>query len=397
VCEGDIFDSHNPTVHLVGGTFHLEGYEPAQYDALSKVLRLAIYFQLSRLLEQHFLADSNVELHFSTPTSPPAIVKPPSPPPAEPAAQAPETVKLKNRQSLVTSGILSLISKTGSLVHRAASIRPANLRRRSLGTTPTSIRGPQQSIVQSEEQMSRSSFTSGRRPFASKRQGGKKDPNMSFSTTLKRIQDSVGFLSTSMCVSFEPPSLIVSLAKKESEEAGWTLKGDEKAGLTSILGWEGREAGGLGMSGMPGFVRHQTFSVLYSQHVPGAQPVLPTPTSETLPTTVSSSSNISTFSACGDPLWLSFHYYSRKAGYDKSLGEVVTGTCAGAGEPCKTPGCGFKKNQHEQRFIHGGVKITVKLCPGERDESEDDDEVHLWQSCKICDAKTERSRMSDGT
>ena len=389
---GDTFSSGEHIINLVGGSFYLNGVNSsAQYLVLLKVLRVVTYFHLSLLLEQHFLANSNVELHFSAPSPPSEPVQPISPPVE--IVPSPLSQKSKNRHSSVTSGILSLLSKTGSLVHRAASIRPP--RRRSLDLVPGSIHGQQQGAARLEERLPRFSFNSGRRSSVSKLRQEKHDPEPPLLSALKHIEQSGEFLSTSIDVTFKPPSLLVSLAEKETKGPSLFLKGDEKAGLASILGWEGRHARGLGMYGTPGFVRHQTFSVLHSSHVCHEQPTQPTPTSETPPTPHASTTP--TFSICDVPRWITFRCYSRAAGADRSLGDTVTHLCSNSNKPCDTPGCTFKRGQHERRFIHGGLMVAATLSPCQPESPDDSNDLKIWQSCKVCGAKTEPSQMSDGT
>ncbi|KAF9032399.1 hypothetical protein BJ165DRAFT_1410851 [Panaeolus papilionaceus] len=126
---------------------------------------------------------------------------------------------------------------------------------------------------------------------------------------LRCINDSRGLLSTSIGVKFSPPRLVVELAQKETEFSAQNppppkspirsrlnsaplqptrkLKGDERAALTSLIGFGEDERNGSGLerranevqtslegvlSGMRGFVRFQGISVLWSEKVPGQKP-----------------------------------------------------------------------------------------------------------------------------
>lgn len=231
-----------------------------------------------------------------------------------------------------------------------------------------------------------------------------------FSTALKRIEESKHILSTSPGVVFPPPYLITELAKKETRDPSRRLTGDEKAGLVSVLGWDGRDGGGNGMSGTPGFIRQQEISVLYSQHVPS--PPAPDPSSSsslTASTTVSSQTVDPlkpAFSRCDRERWITYRYYARDSYnkhrvLDKSLGETITDLASGADLACDIPGCQFKRGKHELRFIHGGIRIVVKVDLGDAQdfkfEARDDTVIHVWENCSVCRAKTEHTEMNDGT
>jgi 1-phosphatidylinositol-3-phosphate 5-kinase len=112
-----------------------------------------------------------------------------------------------------------------------------------------------------------------------------------FPALLTLLTRAAPLLSASPTVRFEPPAVVVRLASKESEllahherggnagagrdvngngnERKRRLRGDERVGLGSVLGWdagagEAREARarGRGMVGARGFARMQELSVL---------------------------------------------------------------------------------------------------------------------------------------
>ena len=391
-------------VRLVGGTFTFQGVNsPLQHHMLFKALRISIYIHLSLLLEQHFLANSTVRLHFPKVQVP----RPSLPSPARSLDHRPSSPgpKSRNRNHFLPSGILSFFSKK-SLAHRASTISPILGRGGSLDlgiSIPNQDRQDEQGSRYSEDgtesRLRRFSFISDGRPSFLKSSQAKSDLELPFSSALKRIERSKDLLSTSAGVSFAPPSLIVDLAEKEKMAPTRRLKGDEKAGLTSILGWDGKDARGKGMSGTLGFIRQQEFSLLYSQHVPST---LPHP-----PVAKSSSSESSTaslvppkprFSSCDRPRWITYRYYSHDPAEDKSLGETIMDLASGSHLACDKHGCQFKRGKHELRFIHGGLRIVVKVDSAVEDAMiKDDDEIEVWGSCVICGAKSERSEMSDGT
>jgi 1-phosphatidylinositol-3-phosphate 5-kinase len=163
---------------------------------------------------------------------------------------------------------------------------------------------------------------------------------------------------------------------------------DERIALSSLLGWDGKDAEGRGMSGILGFVRYQTLSVLNSQHIPPL-PVegssASTKSSFTLPTTG--------LSICGKSYWTTYCYHSSG---DKLLGDMIYDFARNVNLPCERPGCLFTRGQHESRIIHGGTKIVIRT---NRDviEGSEDNLIHMWLSCAICEARTPRTNMHDGT
>ncbi|EIN06853.1 hypothetical protein PUNSTDRAFT_136681 [Punctularia strigosozonata HHB-11173 SS5] len=128
--------------------------------------------------------------------------------------------------------------------------------------------------------------------------------------------------------------------------------------------------------------------------------------------------------------WVSYYYYDRRAaaaeGGEKekekgmgmgmgmgtmSLGEAIGEWCARAEERCERPECEVPKGGHEMRWIHAGVRIHAQIekddeeadrdGDGEKDKDKDRDKdeeaVWMYEACKVCGKRTERTRMSDGT
>jgi 1-phosphatidylinositol-3-phosphate 5-kinase len=82
---------------------------------------------------------------------------------------------------------------------------------------------------------------------------------------------------------------------------------------------------------------------------------------------------------------------------DASLGETIAELVSGSQNPCDSVACQFKRREHELRLAHGGVRIVVNVDALEKGEIEKGNTVDVWESCKVCGAKTLRSQMSDGT
>ena len=267
-----------------------------------------------------------------------------------------------------------------------------------------------------------------------------------FVNALQRIEGSKGLLSTSTGVTLSPPKIVLDLAEKEkSQSEKRRLKGDERVALTSLLGWDGKDAEGRGMSGVLGFVRHQEISFLCSLHVPpslgSTTSAAPTPspmpettsalsstvseatltsspapegssaftntstvTSTTTTTTSSSSSPIFPkygLSPCGKPHWVTYQYYSPTS--DRLLGEWIREYADRRTKPCTRPGCAFTVDLHEKRMVHDGVKIVIRVAEREKLEEEGKEaeeiqaeDIEVWESCAVCHARTTKMKMDDG-
>ena len=217
-----------------------------------------------------------------------------------------------------------------------------------------------------------------------------------FETTLHRVQESAGLLSTSTGVRFKPPKILVDLAEKEKMVTHSRLLADERIALSSLLGWDGKNTEGRGMSGTLGFVRYQSLSVLYSRHIPplplegssSASTVSSSTPSSILQTTTTTAE----LSLCGKPYWATYCYYSSG---DRRLGDMINDLAKDINLPCERPGCLFTRGQHEIRIMHGGTRIVIRTSKSEVEDSADD-AIQMWQSCAICDARTARTNMHDG-
>ncbi|TFK21691.1 hypothetical protein FA15DRAFT_672317 [Coprinopsis marcescibilis] len=432
-------------VRMVGGTFTLKGVTSShQHQLLTRALRLSVYIQFALLLEQSLLKDLHVPLKYPRPRP---IVASTSTPTRY--ASIPEPPKLqdestsKNRNPLLPASLLGLFSRKSltrlarSKTTIADSPRGGSL---DLERSPNSDPSPARPSFDTGYVFRRLSMLGGAsRGNASKPRDVSPPPSHNnnshsngeplFITALKRVEESRGSLSTSPGVNFDPPLLLLQLGKKEEEivqqpnnsgkKRKLNLKGDEKVGLGSILGWDGREARGKGMVGVVGFVRQQEISVLYSSHTPTLENSGSTTTAETsstianasavptpAPSAVSSVSQISIpgTKLCGKPRWTTYQYFSRDAGRDQTFGEVISELLDTAGMPCEREGCGWKRGEHEVRIVHDGMKVVVRvegsIAEGKTEEDEEDKKndgsIATWLSCKECSAQTEKLALSDG-
>jgi 1-phosphatidylinositol-3-phosphate 5-kinase len=395
-------------LQIVGGAFSFRGVETrAEYTALAKILRLSIFCYLSLLLEQALLADAHVQLRFRKPSlAPTEGVNPEGP---VRALSAGSMGKHRKRDS--GQGLWAFISrKKDSLLHRAVPVRRGSLelalplarKYRDRSHSPA-LRSPEDNNSPPREH--RFSFITDYRPYFMQPDPAK-DPipvHRPFTAALVRIEKSKDLLSTSAGVAFHPPHLLVSLAEREKEYPDLRVGGDEKIALTSLLGWEGKHSQGSGMADTSGFVRHQSFSVLYSEYIPQA----PSPSRPATPNNSQGSSlTVTITSSAGTILcgrrrrWITFRYYSRDGGADECLGEAITRMCLRADEPCDEVGCQFKKGEHELRYTHGGIRIlfhTLRVSDSKEQLNEDEKLPEMWESCSVCSKESPRTQMQDGT
>ncbi|KAJ7687858.1 hypothetical protein B0H17DRAFT_1069454 [Mycena rosella] len=413
---------------LVGGTFTFKGVtSPPQHHALCKALRISIYMHLSLLLEQQFLSNSGVRLHFPVPKpriSAVSYQQPPTSPALSTEAPSP-----RSRQKTFLPGILSFFSKKNTGLHRTiTSPAPSARSGASLDLTSSTVSSRDSSVPASPRlsddggsRLRRFSFISDPRPSFLKpaptpAPAADATP---FSAALARLTAAGALLSSSAGVRFAPPPLITDLAAKERAAPGRRLTGDERAGLGSILGWDARSPEhARGMGGAPGFARMQALGVLLSRHVPGEAPA-----SNTVSGASSVASSVASiegepervFAACDRPYWATYRYYARDGapGADRSLGEVVRAFSKEAREPCARTGCAFRRGEHVVRIVHGGVRVVVaveedeegkdgKKEEGKKDEEKEDEEekegagIKMWLSCAVCRKRTDRVEMNDG-
>ncbi|TFK51229.1 hypothetical protein OE88DRAFT_1799856 [Heliocybe sulcata] len=420
-------------LRLVGGTFCFKGVTAREeHEAVSRVLRLALFIHLSLILEQHLLADSRVRLEFPKPQLSPTI-----PSPASPGVHRQPTLPTvpkrghRYRESLSTSPTVlwSFVSKkTENLLHRAANARPhINMVRHESLDLPTTVFEGQQFPRSSQEtspinRIRRFSFFGADGPPVLLPKDEEAPPEKPFSNALEQLQVFDGLLSTSPGVSLPVPSLLRVLADKEQQGFTRRLTGEERTGLSSLLIWEGKEPNGKGLKivgGLNLFVRQQDFSTLYSEHVPTLVPLPDSrasssssmPSSQEPPVaeasdelTTSADPPAPQFATCGERRWSTFvfnDWSSSSYTSDKRLGEVIENLTLSADESCSRPGCTFKRGDHERRWIHNGFRVRAKVetLESEEDKSKapDEEDIRMWLSCTSCGKKSAKQKISDGT
>ena len=439
---------------LVGGTFILKGVNsPQQHYLLAKVLKLAIYTHLSLILEQHLLSDSGIHLRFSRPS----VLASPSTH-ANTVMDNPKDKEahLKARNSILPSSFTSFLSRH-NIRHRGSDTidPPGSTASLDLAVPHSSAEGESQrkSAEGPHEghfggRLRRLSFI-GEKRYSFLRSHHRELPHdrkdlvpRPFTNALLRVEKSRGLLSTSAGVTFASPKIIVDLSEKERAQFsqaetqvhshGQRLNVDERMALATLLGWDGKDAEGRGMSGVLGFLRQQAISVLYSVQLSlpnsrtESQRASSLSASSTLDgqstiaqssafttasaiTESSSNSRASRFVPCGNPCWVTYRYYSSNPKEDYLLGDWILDIAKNKDKPCMwKPGCGTLQSDHDRILIHGSIKITVKVASLSKDSKDDsngdttgkgseEDDIAVWGSCAICGAKTPKQLMSHGT
>ncbi|KAJ7625739.1 hypothetical protein FB45DRAFT_922194 [Roridomyces roridus] len=476
--EWDATSPWPPDVSLVGGTFTLLGAtSSAQHAALRTALRVGVYIHLALLLEQQFLADSGVRLTFPLPR-PKVHSRAPSERQASEKADdhtqtPPESGGgSKGRTRPFLPGILSFFGKK----HQHPNPSLKHLHSNSIAfptSTPTSSARSGNSLDLAREVLpsprSRLSSDSGTRRFsfmgvtasplsltspfstqsyASSVASKEPEPEDTFAALHARIVSTAPLLSASPDLRVGPPVLIEELVARERSlgigvgvgggTAGkMVLRGDERVGLTSILGWDSHardkekgqqqpKRGQALLDGPTGFTRMQGISVLVSRLVPGSSDGLPggagaSPASSELerPVSMSMTAAEALQVGCGRPEWVTWRFYARDG--DQTLGGMMHALVEEAEEPCARTGCMFPRGRHVQRIVHGGVKVAVNVEEVQPEEEKGDDEddtpvtkekegstssadsasdgthIDMWVSCGVCGARTTRRPMTEGT
>ena len=395
-------------IELVGGTFLLNKVLSAdEHASLVRVLRLSTYALLSLLLEQHFLSSSSIELHYPK-SSPPPILIPPLTATLTHRNSSPDVqVEVRPRKrDILRQGIWSLLHKR---LPRAVTLNTSDPRGVSLDLPrpePDAPQTPRTSLdgspTSSLRQRRFSIFGGDRAPPPSPAALTPREPspNRAFRTALHLIEDSKGLLSASPGLVFPPPQLLVHLAESEKEHPSRRLSGEERTGLTSILGWEGKKAAGRGnLISTAAFLQQQQLSLLYSEHIYGPNHMSQAPANGTSNKPVGEEPKQRTYVHCGTPVqWLTYVYYA-SGNHDQSLGGMITSMCVLADRPCAQPGCKARRRQHERRWIHGGIRVVAQTEAWGPSTSPDvrSEDIEMWQSCRICRKSTKQCKMSDGT
>lgn len=384
--------SNDSSVQVVGGAFHFGGVTHAeQHDALCRVLRLGLYVYLSLVLEQHLLSNSHIQLHFPRPATKPKLSLPLVPSFSLDRGPTQDEKQGQKREGAVAGGLWNFFSKkTETLLHRAASVGPSLVHRGSAELPLTRSQGePRTSVDELGQQGGRISLDAlGSDGVARERP---------FTATLRQLEGSKDLLTTSPGMAMPLPDVLVGIAGREKRDPLRKLSGDDKAALSSVLGWEGKDVLGRGMTGTAGFVRHQGLSVLFSTHVPtplvAPQAAAPSGSVLSVPSTIAPIQ----ITSCGTRRkCVTFRYYQRDGEADETLGEMVMNACARADELCDKPGCPFMRGDHDSRWIHAGIRVVATVgLPSSG--AGDDDGIIMWEQCAICGRQTRRERMHDGT
>lgn len=442
-------DTWGSPLRLVGGSFALKGANsPLQHQLLANVLKLAIYAHFSLILEQHILSDSSVHLTLTRPKVPRAS---PSTPTTTATESLPEGVRFRPKYTIFPSRFTKFLARHNLGYRGAVTVGDVGSRGpldlvsfpshqvAEIPPNKPSLENPHEGHLAGRLRRlsiigeKRLSFLKGHRESSRERKGSMYPSP--FSNALRLVENSRGFLSTSIGVKLPLPKIMTDLAEKErsilsqsevlDQQPVQKLSVDEDAALASLLGWGGEDTKGRGMSGIPGFLTQQEISVLISRH-----PLISTGTDmqQRMPSASISSSasgystiqntirtgkapiaDSSRFPPCSKPFWVTYRYYS--SGEDFLLGDWVTDIVKKRHNPCSAmPRCGLTEGQHDTRIFHDGIRIVVRLTEcdiaGEMHEDEEkqpvemnlgQDKISVWESCMICAAKTSQKLMMTGS
>ncbi|KAI0299986.1 hypothetical protein B0F90DRAFT_1810525 [Multifurca ochricompacta] len=401
--EWDVnFPETHEDIELVGGTFSLsKGRTPDEHASLVRILRVSIYVLFSLLLEQHFLSSSSIRLHYPMPPLPPILPPSPTVPIVHRNSSPDVHIEVRQRRrDLLRQGIWSLIHKH---LHRSVTVNTPETRGVSLDLTlrEPEVFKPRSSLDVTPPSQPRqrrfSLFGESRAPQSSPVEP-QSSPDRPFQTALRLVEEGRALLSASTGLVISPPRLLTRLSELEKANPTRRLTGEERTGLTSILGWEGKKAAARGsMTGMIGFLRQQQISLLYSEHVHNPDRKSQGSADETLTKLVEADPKSHVH--CGVRVrWITYTYYAG-GDCDQSLGDLITSMCVQAEEPCSQPGCKGLRWQHERRWIHNGVRMAAKMEAQGPSASPNihSEEIEIWQSCKTCGESTAQCKMTDGT
>ncbi|KZS95319.1 hypothetical protein SISNIDRAFT_484174 [Sistotremastrum niveocremeum HHB9708] len=385
-----VYEIHG--IRVVGGTFKINGVSASLYQSLIKILRICIFTQLSLILEEHLLKASHIELSYPLPN--PKLVQGfiESPFPLQPDRTKPQATPERKSKA---SGIWAFLSKkTEDLVNRA----PDSLLSRTVTIDIGSMISSRLGRSSSENGGDGSGtklfpFTLSDPASNSHVSGGRVIDDGSsngppFENALKKINQYRDALSTTPGIVFNYPRLILQLAEKEKQDPSRRVNGEERLGLESVLGWEGRDHRARGMIGSKGFATHQGLTVLHSSYIPihlkhPAPAPLPEDEEEQ-PTPL----------PCIADHPITYRYFSRSLKEDRCLGEFVEEVCEVAEDSCSgSVDCEYKNGEHEERWIHNGLCVTMKT--GASDWAEHG--IGMWETCTVCGSKTDPGKMDAPT
>lgn len=382
-----------------------------EYLSIAKILRLSIFVRLNLVLEQGLLSDSHVHLNF------PAILAQPMTFSYTTAVDNPviETT-LRAPKANMSSGLWSFLTKkTGNILNRASrSIRlPMAVEYKRSGSldffsdsSDPSRRSSLDEWVQSSPRERRLSFSLYSRPSMVKENSLPKvsEENTTCIAAIKRISLWADLLSTSPEIRIDPPKLLDNIAEKEKKDRQRRPTSEEKMAMNSLLGWEGRRVGARGMSGLTGFVRHQSITFLYTRYVNKTfveKDRLQPDTDKAEHAEVLGKEKVS---KCGQSRWITYRYFCRNrllgqslVYSDYNLGDFIERHCCDEVPKCSKVDCDVSERAHEQVWIHGGIRISCKISDNiSAGHNTNNDSIWMWESCSVCGKSTSEVEMSDG-
>lgn len=113
--------------------------------------------------------------------------------------------------------------------------------------------------------------------------------------------------------------------------------------------------------------------------------------------------NIQTSTCCTSAEKIIIKFYKQKTEKnqafhpDLTLGQYIKDLVDNVYTPCKSADCKEPIGDHRRRYVHGRAMITVSILDQPSKLSGSDDQILMWNCCKLCGRGTPTISMSDDT
>lgn len=113
--------------------------------------------------------------------------------------------------------------------------------------------------------------------------------------------------------------------------------------------------------------------------------------------------NTETSSCCTGAETIVIKFYKQKAEKNKTfhpdlpLGQYIENLVDNVNSPCKSVDCNDPIGDHQRRYVHGRAKITVSVNVHPSKLHGAEDEILMWNCCRLCERETPAISMSTDT